>query len=236
MIRPAIALRYLLGAALFFAAALALGGIALLLCWPALALALVAFNYAWAGAAGFQKQDGRHSLAAQWLFAPYTVAAWVNSRLWTRRHPAPNGVSDGIWLGRLPAAREFADWAARRQNPVALLDLCAELPAPSLPAGALYRGLPCLDLVAVPAARLHQAVESLAALRRENPGCDVWLACALGVSRSASVAAAWLCHEAGANASARNALEKLRLARPHVVIGPDSMKCIETFCAKAAAP
>jgi hypothetical protein len=70
--RPALAVRYFAGAALALAAALALGGPGLILGWDALALALVAFNYAWAGAAGFQKNAGRRTLAARWLFAPYT--------------------------------------------------------------------------------------------------------------------------------------------------------------------
>jgi protein-tyrosine phosphatase/membrane-associated phospholipid phosphatase len=238
--RPAIALRYLLGAALFFAAALALGGIALLLCWPALALALVAFNYVWAGAAGFQKQNGRHSLAARGLFAPYTVAAWINSRLWTRRCPAPSLVSEGIWLGRLPTAREFAAWGKQRNAPVALFDLTAELPAPKLPAGAIYMGMPCLDLAPVPATSpsggsLLQAVDRLTALRRAHPGCAIWVACALGASRSASVAAVWVCRAAGANGSVRDAIEKVRLARPSIVLGPAQVANIEAFYREAVA-
>jgi len=236
VLRPALALRYFFGAALFFAAAIALGGIGLLLCWPALSLALVAFNYAWAGAAGFQKQEGRHSLAARWLFAPYTLGAWINSRLWTRRYPDPSLIGDGIWLGRLPSSREFAVWARQRGGKVALFDLTAELPAPDLTAEAAFDGMPCLDLAPVPASSpsgddLQEAVRRLTALRHGNPGCDIWVACALGVSRSASVVVAWLCSATGEAANIQDAVEQVRLARPHVVIGQDSMACIETFCA-----
>jgi protein-tyrosine phosphatase len=232
--RPPLALRYLVAALLLLAAAIALGGIGLFLCWPALSLALVAFNYAWAGAAGFQKQDGRHTLAAKWLFAPYMLGAWINSRLWTRRDSAPSLIGGGIWLGRLPTAREFAAWARQRNGAVALFDLTAELPAPKLPAEAAYMSLPCLDLAPVPAsipsdACLLDAVKRLAALRRARPDCEIWIACALGVSRSASVVAAWLCATTGPSASVQEAVEQIRRARPSIVIGQGSLASLEKF-------
>jgi len=112
---------YAAGAVLFTAPALA-GGLALWLLWPAIALTLVAANYAALGADGFQKQaNGRMSLAAAWILAPYLIAAWTNSRLWTRGDPRPVVIRDGVWLGRTPwpgAARDFAE----------IVDLCAELP------------------------------------------------------------------------------------------------------------
>ncbi|MCL2591180.1 MAG: phosphatase PAP2/dual specificity phosphatase family protein [Betaproteobacteria bacterium] len=233
--RPRLALHYFLGAALFLATAIALGGIGLFLCWPALALALVAFNYAWAGAAGFQKQGGQHSIAAKWLFAPYTLGAWINSRLWTRRYPDPSPVGDGIWLGRLPTAREFAVWARQRKGKAVLFDLTAELLAPQLPAGAAYDGMPCLDLAPVPASSrsggdLPEAMQRLAALKRANPGCEIWVACALGVSRSASVVAAWLCSAMGGAATVQDAVKQVRQARPHIVINQNSIACLEEFC------
>jgi protein-tyrosine phosphatase len=233
--RPSLALRYLLGAALAFAAAIALGGVGLILCWPALSLALVAFNYAWAGAAGFQKQKGQHSLAAKWLFAPYTLGAWINSRLWTRQYPDPSPVSDGIWLGRLPTAREFAAWAKQRGSKAVLFDLTAELPAPDLPAGADYVGMPCLDLVAVPASSqpggdLLEAIRRLSILKRANPECEIWIACALGVSRSASVAVAWLYSTMEKAASVQEIVEQVRLARPYIVIDQNTIANIEEFC------
>lgn len=232
--RPALALRYFIGAALFFAGAIGLGGLGLFLCWPALSLALVAFNYAWAGAAGFQKQNGRCSLAAKWLFAPYTLGAWINSRLWTRSYPDPSLVGDGLWLGRLPTAREFAAWAKQRGGKAALFDLTAELPAPRLPAGAAYTGMPCLDLVPVPVSsrpdgNLLEAMQQLLILKRAHPGCEIWVACALGVSRSASVVAAWLCSTPEIAACVEDAVKQVRLARPHAVIGQNSIACLEEF-------
>ncbi|MGC8040497.1 hypothetical protein ACP3WQ_24480, partial [Salmonella enterica] len=65
-------------------------------------MAIVAWNYAHAGAAGFQKHDGRRSLAAAWLLAPHALGAWINARLWTRRRPQPDAITGDVWLGRLP--------------------------------------------------------------------------------------------------------------------------------------
>jgi len=227
--RPALALRYMLGAVLCFVAAIALGGMGLWLCWLALSLTLVAFNYAWAGAAGFQKQGGQHALAAKWLFAPYTLAAWVNSRLWTRRDPAPSLIGDGIWLGRLPTTREFSAWAGERKGKVALFDLAAELPAPQLLVEAAYNGMPCLDLAPVSVASLTGAIQRLAALKRAEPECDIWVACALGVSRSASVVVAWLCFTQEKPVVVRDAIKQVQRLCPRVVIHQDSIACLEAF-------
>ena len=140
--RRRLAARYGLGALACAAVAFAVGGAALWLCWPALALALVALNYLLFGAVGFQKgSTGRLSAAARWLLAPYLLAARINAWLWTRRRPQPDEVLPGLWLGRLPSSAELADGRFR-----ALLDATAELSCE--PQGLAYRSLPLLDLVA----------------------------------------------------------------------------------------
>ncbi|KAF1038557.1 MAG: putative protein YnbD [Herbaspirillum frisingense] len=179
-----------------------------LLGWLALALALVAWNYAHAGAAGFQKTDGRASLASAWLFAPYTLGAWINARLWTRQRPHPDHIIDDIWLGRLPDAAQM-----RAGGFAALCDLTAELPPP---AGVWrYAGHPWLDLVAPDADQLLAAARSIDALRGNGP---VLVACALGYSRSAGAVAAWL-RLSGRCPDMASALALLAERRPSVVIG-----------------
>lgn len=157
-----LALRYALGGALCAVPAFALGGAWLWLCWPAVALLLVALNYALFGAQGFQKgADGRLSVAARWLLAPYLLGAWLNSRLWTRRQPAPNEVCDGVWLGRLPGAGELARGPFR-----ALVDLCAELPLAAQ--GRHYRSIPVLDLTAPTLDDCLAAAEAIEQARRQG--------------------------------------------------------------------
>ena len=184
--RRQLALRYGLGAALFAGAAFAWGGAALWLIWPAVALLLVALNYALLGAEGFQKrQDGSLSPATRWLLAPYLAAAWINSRLWTRKHPQPDPVVDNVWLGRLPTPAELKD------SPFdAVLDLCAELSLDSRGLRA-YQSLPVLDLCAPSAEQCLAAAHAIERLRQQGP---LLVCCALGYSRSATAIAAWLLH------------------------------------------
>lgn len=207
--RRALAARYALGA--IFAAILAtiIVPAALVFGWIGIALALVGWNYAWAGAAGFQKRDGRLSLAAAYLFAPYTLAAWVNSRLWTRRHPQPDAVTDEVWLGRLPTAAEMEDGGFS-----VLYDLTAELPGPLGP--WRYLGTAWLDLVPPDDTQLIMAAQQIERLRAQG---RVLVACALGYSRSAGAVAAWL-YLSGHCRDMASAIARVAECRPHVVIGP----------------
>lgn len=84
--------------------------------------ALVSLIHLGPGAAGFQKAQGRHSVAARMLLAPYLLAARINQRLWCRRGPDRDLVCDGVWLGALPARAEPVDGRLP-----ALVDLTAEL-------------------------------------------------------------------------------------------------------------
>ncbi|MCD9032070.1 phosphatase PAP2/dual specificity phosphatase family protein [Luteimonas sp. Y-2-2-4F] len=201
-----LAATYLTGAAACAALGTLGGGVWLWLWWPALSLALVAADYALLGAGGFQKRaDGRLSLAARWLYAPYLAAAWLNSRAWTRRQPVPVEVADGVWLGRIPGRGAREDFA--------VVDVCAEL---SLPGGARAgdRVVPMLDLVAPGPARLREAAAAIARARRRGP---VLACCALGYSRSALAVAAWLLLD-GRAADPDEAVARVRAARPRIVL------------------
>jgi hypothetical protein len=225
-----LAARYQTGAVLALIVTLVLGRYGIVFGWLALALTLVAVNYAWAGAAGFQKQQGRHSLAAAWLFAPYTLAAKINVRLWTWRHPQPDRIADGVWLGRLPGSD--ADARAFIASPcTALFDLTAELPAPAFVQH--YDALPSLDLTPLPARTLLAAARRIEALREQG---EVLVACALGYSRSAAAVAAWL-RWSGRAGSMDEALALLRERRPQVVLGPAwRQRLEEAECLMQEAP
>ncbi len=204
-----LAALYALGALLCGVPAFSLGGTWLWLLWPACALLLVALNYTLFGAAGFQKRaDGRLSPAARWLFAPYLLGAWLNSRLWTRRQPLPNEICAGVWLGRIPSAAELA--ASRF---AAVLDLSAELSMRDQ--GRAYCSLPVLDLTALNAEQCLAAARTIEALRQPGP---LLVCCALGYSRSASAVAAWLLRSGRAQ-DVDTAIAMLRAARPTIILG-----------------
>ncbi|MBN0976802.1 phosphatase PAP2/dual specificity phosphatase family protein [Pseudomonas hygromyciniae] len=201
-----LGLRYAVGALLLATAAFTWGGAWLWLLWPAVAVLLVALNYWLLGAAGFQKlDDGRLSPASRWLYAPYLAAAWLNSRLWTRKHPQPDLIVDNVWLGRIPTTAQLSSFNA-------VVDLCAELPL--YPQGRAYHALPVLDLTAPTPAQCLEAAQAIERLRKHGP---LLVCCALGYSRSASAVAAWLLHS-GRASTVDEALAIIRTARPDVIL------------------
>ena len=245
---------YGLGACLCAVLAVKLGGAWLWLAWPAVSLLMVALNYAVLGAGGFQKgSDGRLSNAACWLLAPYLVAAWINSRFWTWRHPQPDEVCDGVFLGRIPGPGEASSFAA-------IVDLCAELPfyactaaiagkpaptgistgskACAVPVGAglpamrpaqpAYQSLPTLDLIAADAGLMQQAAEAIERLHLQGP---LLVCCALGYSRSASAVAAWLLLSGRCNDAAQ-AEALIRQARPGIVLHPAHHQVLQQLGAR----
>ncbi len=215
--RARLARWYALGAVASLAFAGWIGGLAWCLVWPACALAMVAWSYAWCGAAGFQKTQGRHTLAVRWLMAPYLLAAWINSRAWTRRNPQDAHIVDGVWLGRMPSAAQM-----RAGGYAGLVDLAAEMGAPTGP--WRVSSLPWLDLVVPSAAQLAAAARAIDAAHRA--GAPVLVACALGYSRSACAVVAWL-RSSGRAATIGEAVAMVRAARPQVVLGPAWIAALE---------
>lgn len=204
--RRRLATYYLLGC-VACALLAGLGGAALWLIWPAIALGAVAFIYAFVGPEGFQKDGGSLSWGATLLLAPYLAGAWINSRLWTRKHPQPDEIADGVWLGRLPSQAEIS-----QRRFAAVLDVSAELPMPAKVRH--YVNMGWLDLVPPSRDQLTTAAYQIARLRRKGP---VLVCCALGYSRSASAVAAWLL-ATGRAASVDDALDHIAASRSGVVL------------------
>lgn len=206
--RWCLAAYYLLGGVVLLLPAVVVGGAALWLLWPVVSVLLVALAYAGLGTAVFQKRaDGRLSMAARWLLAPYLAVAWLNSRLWTQRAPQPVAVAADVWLGRMPARRLPAPL-------LAVVDVCAELSCKV--AAPAYASVPMLDLVVPSPAQLVEAAGAIERLRGNGP---VLVCCALGYSRSAASVAVWLLRSGHAS-SLEQALAQLRAVRPQVVLGP----------------
>lgn len=210
-----LGVRYGLGAVVLVILAFVLRGWWLWLLWPAVSLGLIKANYFVLGAPGFQKRaDGQLTPAARWLYAPYLAAAWINSRLWTRKHPKPDLIVDNVWLGRIPAVSEQGSFNA-------IVDLCAELAIN--PQGRAYQCVPVLDLIAPTPAQCLQAAEAIERLRSSGP---LLVCCALGYSRSATAVAAWLLHSRRV-ATIDEAVSIIRTARPNVVLHPAHREALE---------
>ncbi len=204
------------------------GGVALVLArnsmqvwlvlWFSVSLGLVAVNYAYAGAGGFQKNaQGRFYFPIGILYFPYHVLARLNVWAWTRNKPMASMVAPNLYLGRLPT-RAFL---AQKQFAVAM-DMCAELPYPKHQ--AQYHLFAVLDLTPVPKticlAAAAQLERDLAAQK------TILVSCALGYSRSATVVLAWLLFSRQAT-SAQEAMASLQKSHPHIVIKPEQLQILD---------
>jgi protein-tyrosine phosphatase len=179
--RRLLSAAYLTGSVAVAAIAIRFGGTAWLLLWPAGALLIVSGIY-WNGSAGgFRKSNGRIGQPMRFLLSPYITAARINSRLWTRRDAAQE-IAGGVWIGRLPRASE-----CEALGIASVVDLTAELPFDG--ADATYRGVPMLDLMVPTVEQLDAAVRAIDELTFSRP---TLVCCALGYSRSATAAVAWL--------------------------------------------
>ena len=180
-----LGLCYLCGAVVFLGLTVfctPLSPAALLLLWPAIALAIVAVGYFGAGPQIFLKRtDGRAALASRWLLAPYRLGAIINVWLWTRKMPASVAIADGVHLGRFPRRDEANRFAT-------VIDITGELQRPN---GTLARwcSFPALDLTGLDKVQARAAADVIEAARHQGP---VLVCCALGFQRSACVIAGWL--------------------------------------------
>lgn len=161
---------------------LPLASVAMVLLWPALALAIVALAYGTLSVAPFQKaSDGTVTLAARILLWPTRLGARINAWAWTRRLPASVVINDGVSLGRFPNAMEADGF-------VTVVDLAAELVRPA-DIRRDWVSIPMLDLVPPRPEEVEAAAMAVERARLAGP---VLVCCALGFQRSATVVAHWL--------------------------------------------
>jgi Predicted protein-tyrosine phosphatase len=212
--RKTLARRYLCGALVCLTAAYFVGW----LWWPALSLLMVALAYGVTGVGALQKDEaGRLSLAAGWLLLPWRAGMWLSMRLYTRRLSPASPLEAGVCLGC---------WPRQRPRQGAVVDLTCEFPR----AGTLrlmpYRCVPMLDLVNPDEATLRAAVDEVEKLRAAHG--SVFIHCALGLSRSALVAAAWLLQR-DPQLTVEHAVAKVRQARPQVVFSADHLELLKRW-------
>ncbi|ALM87106.1 hypothetical protein ASB57_19510 [Bordetella sp. N] len=245
-----LARRYALGCVAFLLLALVAlqmnwVTVTLLLCWPAFALAMVALAYRGQGERVFQKQDGRMRWPARWALGTYLLAAWISSRLYTRRVAPYVEVYPGVWIGRAPSAGDL-----RRGGFTAVVDLAAEFPARPAALRLDYAQVSMLDLVFPTEAQLSAAAGAIVAARQraeatvQKAGGDVsgrggvpassgrlLIHCALGYSRSALAVAAWRARQ---GEDPESVLAHLRAHRA-IVVAPAWVQALRSMIPKGAA-
>ncbi|MFP2514245.1 phosphatase PAP2/dual specificity phosphatase family protein [Buttiauxella agrestis] len=190
--------------------------------WPTLALIIVAHAYGSFGVSALQKDEqGYLSPAVWWLLLPWRTGMMLSMCLHARNIPATSPVIDGIFLGAYPCTTPAQK---------AVLDLTSEFPRSREVKNLVYQCVPMLDLVNPDEATLDQAVAQLEKLRSAQG--SVLVHCALGLSRSALVVAAWLLQRYPKLAVAE-AVEQIRRARPHVVFTHEHLELLEAWKRKA---
>jgi protein-tyrosine phosphatase len=205
-----------------------LGGLGLLLLWPAGSFLLIGSAYARLGPRVCGKRpDGRIAWWAFLFLLPYLLMTWTGwyiIRLLSRE-TCCDEVAPGVWVGRRPFVRDLP------ANISLIVDLTAEFPAPrSLRRGRTYLCVPTLDATAPEEIALRVVVEQAAVWSGA-----VYIHCALGHARSAMTAAAVLIRRGHAE-DAEQAVTAMRKARPGIRLEKSQRRLLERMALSAMRP
>ncbi|MBI3550589.1 MAG: dual specificity protein phosphatase family protein [Elusimicrobia bacterium] len=192
--------------------------------WAALSSAIVAAAYFGVGPGIYRKRGGKLTLGTRLVLAPCLFGQRA-SLWWYQRQCRPwDEVAPGVWLGRRLDAVEAA--GARNQGVRAVVDLTAEWSASGPFLEAAYLNIPILDLTAPTGAQLREAVAFIKA--HVKKGSIVYVHCKIGYSRSAAAVAAYLL-SAGLEPTPEAAIERIRRARPSLVVRPEAREAVREF-------
>jgi protein-tyrosine phosphatase len=194
-----------------------------LLCWPAIAVGIVAVAYFGAGAVVFHKTDGRLPWSTRFVLAPCLVGQYL-SLLYYRTQCRPyDKVTPEIWIGGKLGNHSAKE--ALRSGVVSVLDLSAEFSEAKAFRKIDYQNIPVLDLTAPTQAQLMQMSEFIGDHSRTGA---VYVHCKIGYSRSAAAIAAYLI-TSGKVKDAEQAFTMIRRVRPSVVIRREVLSALSEF-------
>jgi protein-tyrosine phosphatase/membrane-associated phospholipid phosphatase len=190
--------------------------------WPGFAMAMISLAYLGWGVQVFHKRSGRVPLSTRLLLGPYYIGAAI-VWLWFRsREPwqqvAPN-VLVGRWLNRDESKRLLDEGI------VAVLDLSAEYPAPRALLRLPYCNIQILDMTPPTVEQLHAASDFIAEWSAKG---NVFVHCAMGYTRSATVAAAYLL-ASGSAKTVDDALATIRSSRGGIRIRSRNEQALRRF-------
>lgn len=216
-------LAYATGAGLLLALIPAVLPWGVFLLWPAGALGLTASAYVTGRTDLYRKERGCIPASARFVLAPVLLFQRLSHWYYRRRSRAWDPLVPGILMGRALSNREAAKLVDT--GVTAVLDLTAEFTEAEAFRARTYLNLPVLDLTAPTQPQLDAAVAFL----QDASRCGtVYVHCKAGYSRTAAVACAWLMAGRRA-ASVEEAIERVRAARPSVVIRPEVLSALQMY-------
>ncbi len=197
--------------------------------WPAFAMAMMSLAYLGWGVQVFHKQRGRVPITSRLLLGPYYVGAAVSWMWFRSREPwqavTPN-VLIGRWLNREESQRLLDQGAS------AVLDLSAEYPLPQGLSHLQYCNIQILDMTPPTNEQLTAAVEFIDGHARSG---NVFIACAMGYSRSATIAAAYLLY-CGRCQTVDEALATIRASRSGIRIRSRNERALREYAKTLSRP
>ncbi len=203
--RVKLGVLYLLGCLVMAFTAWIYKGLFLWLFWVAISLLIVALGYFLWGTAVFQKNEqGKMSLSARVILAPYRLGTYISKLFFTRNLPEYTQITDRIFLGALPVNKEI--------KTDSLLDLTAEFDTSEIKCKHKII-CPRMDLLVQTPEQIQEAVSKLNELTEKG---TVLICCALGLSRSLTVAAAYLMVKNN-TFTAEDSINKISQIRPIVI-------------------
>jgi len=203
-----------------------IGGAGLVLLWPALSFALLGAAYlAHRPTLLGKRLDGTLAWWAYLLFAPYlmlTWSIWHTKRMFGREDCA-NEIVPGLWVGRRPFSHELPEGVR------VIVDITAEFPAPAaIRRHPGYLCIPTLDGMPPDMTVLCELLDTL----RDKEG--IFVHCAFGHGRSATVAAALLIARRLAG-SVAEAEAQLRQRRPGIRLNDTQRRYLEEILLRMQA-
>ncbi len=206
-------LRYLIVATLAIVAAFNLASIllAIVLGWIGLSLLLVAASYVLGANDFLQKSKNGYSWFVWLGYWPYLLGCFLNWQFWRRKVSLLSEVKPGVWVGARPRSEDWRSIEAQRITTI--IDLVPELPAATF-ALENFNHIPLLDIAIPDPVVLDEAARRVEAATDRG---GVLVHCALGMSRSVLVVAAWLIR---CGHTAEDALKIIDQVRPERVRRP----------------
>jgi Dual specificity phosphatase, catalytic domain len=156
--------------------------VALVSIWLGISLLVIGFGYWGLGVTIFQKnEDGKFSFASKVLHYPYRMLTKFIRHYFFKTYHLPQKITEKLYLGSFNMSKTT--------HCQVIFDLCSEYPRINFEA-TNYESFPLMDLVVPTREELKFGVKKLDCLIQNNT--TVFVHCALGLSRSATVVFAWL--------------------------------------------